>query len=173
MQPYLMIGTVLKPQGIHGEVKIKPYAARLEMFSSWEHIYLEDHGVYTPLPLKVSRIHDGFVYAFLADCASADDAESFRGLDLYIDREHAAPPEDGAVYIADLIGCEAEDEEGNPVGILTDVLQYGSVDTWVFRTPSGTLMAPALLSVFPQVDPEAGKILVCAEKLREVAVLDR
>ena len=76
-------------------------------------------------------------------------------------------------YIADLIGCDAEDEEGNPVGTLTDVLQYGSVDTWVFRTPSGTLMAPALLSVFPEVDPAAGKIRVCAEKLREVAVLDR
>ena len=72
-----------------------------------------------------------------------------------------------------LIGCEAADEEGRPVGTLTDVLQYGSVDTWVFKTPSGaTLMASALLSVFPQVDPEKGKILVCAEKLQEVAVLD-
>ena len=155
MQDYLMIGTVLKPQGIRGEVKIKPYAARVEMFSSWKNLYLEDHGAYSPVPVKASRIHDGFVYAFLADCSSADDAEAFRGRDLYIDREHAAPPEDGAVYIADLIGCEAVDEDGNPVGTLTDVLQYGSVDTWVFRTHSGTLMAPALLSVFPQVDTAA------------------
>ena len=168
-----MIGTVLKPQGIRGECKIKPYAARVELFSSWKKIYLEDHGAFSPIPMKVTRIHEGFVYARLADSMSADDAEAFRGRDLYIDRAHAAPPEDGAVYIADLIGCEAVDEEGRPVGTLTDVLQYGSVDTWVFKTPSGaTLMAPALLSVFPQVDHEAGKILVCAEKLREVAVLD-
>ena len=173
MQDYLMIGTVLKPQGIRGEVKIKPYAARVEMFSSWKNLFLENQGAFSPVPVKVTRIHDGFVYAFLAGCSSADDAEAFRGRDLYIDREHAAPPEDGAVYIADLIGCEAADEDGNPVGTLTDVLQYGSVDTWVFRTPSGTLMAPALLSVFPQVDPAAGRILVCAEKLREVAVFDR
>ena len=173
MQDYLMIGTVLKPQGIRGEVKIKPYAARIEMFSSWKELFLEDHGAFSPVPVKVTRIHDGFVYAFLADCASADDAEVFRGRDLYIDRAHAAPPEDGAVYIADLIGCEAVDEDGHSVGTLTDVLQYGSVDTWVFRTPSGTLMVPALLSVFPQVDPAAGRILVCTEKLREVAVLDR
>ena len=173
MQDYLMIGTVLKPQGIRGEVKIKPYAARVEMFSSWKNLYLEDHGAWTPVPLKVTRIHDGFVYAVLSGSTSADDAEAFRGRDLYIDRAHAAPPEDGAVYIADLIGCEAEDEEGNPVGILTDVLQYGTVDTWVLRTTPGTLMAPALLSVFPEVDPASGKIRVCAEKLREVAFLDR
>ncbi len=173
MQSYLMIGTVLKPQGVRGEVKIKPYAARVEMFSAWKSLFLEEHGAYTPVPLKVTRIHDGFVYAFLADCSSADDAEAFRARDLYIDRAHAAPPEDGAVYIADLVGCQAFDEEGNPVGVLTDVLQYGSVDTWVFRTSGGTMMAPALLSVFPQVDPAAGRILVCAEKLREVAVYDR
>ena len=172
MQDYLMIGTVLKPQGIRGECKIKPYAARIEMFSGWKAIYLEDHGAYTPVPMKVTRIHEGFVYARLAGSASAEEAESFRGRDLYIDRSHAAPAEDGSVYIADLIGCAASDEEGNPVGVLTDVLQYGSVDTWVFRTSSGTMMAPALLAVFPRVDPAAGRITVCAEKLREVAVYD-
>ena len=173
MQDYLMIGTVLKPQGIRGEVKIKPYASRVEMFSSWENLYLEDRGAYTPVPLKTTRIHDGFVYAFLAGCSSADEAEAFRGRDLYIDRAHAAPAEDGAVYIADLIGCEAFDEAENPVGVLTEVLQHGSVDTWVFKTASGSLMAPALLAVFPEVNPLAKRIRVCAEKLREVAVHDR
>ena len=172
MQDYLMIGTVLKPQGIRGEVKIKPYAARVEMFSSWKELYLEDRGAYTPVPLKVTRIHEGFVYAFLAGSSSADDAESFRGRDLYIDRAHAAPPEDGAVFIADLIGCVAEDEAGDPVGTLTDVLQYGSVDTWVFRTGRGTMMAPALLKVFPEVDTARRRITFIPERLEEVAVYE-
>ena len=170
---FLLIGTVLKPQGIRGECKIKPYASRVEMFFSWNQLYLEEKGSYVPVMLKTSRIHDGFVYAYLADSASAGDAESFRGRNLYIDRAHAAPPESGSVYIADLIGCEAVDESERSVGTLTDVLQYGSVDTWVFRTPDGgTLMVPALLSVFPVVDTAAGRITVCSEKLREVAVLD-
>ena len=43
----------------------------------------------------------------------------------------------------------------------------------MFKTASGTLMAPALLAVFPQVDAAARRILVVAEKLREVAVYDR
>ena len=172
MQDYLHIATVLKPQGIRGEVKLKSYAADVELFNTWKTMYLEDRGIYTPIPVKVTRIHDGFVYAILADCASADDAEAWRGRDRYIDRRHAAPAEEGAVLIADLIGCEAVDEAGTPVGTLTNVLQYGSVDTWVFKTAKGTMMAPALLAVFPQVDPAARQILVCAEKLREVAVYD-
>ena len=44
MQEYLMIGTVLKPQGVRGECKIKPYAANVDLFSSWKTLYLEDHG---------------------------------------------------------------------------------------------------------------------------------
>ena len=87
---YMLIGTVLKPQGVRGECKIKPYAARIERFSSWKTLFLEDHGVYSPVPLKVTRIHEGFVYARLAGSASANDAEAFRGRDLYIDRAHAA-----------------------------------------------------------------------------------
>ena len=172
MQDYLMIGTVLKPQGIRGEVKIKSYAAEIGLFHTWKTLYLQDGGTYTPIALKTTRIRDGFVYAVLADCASADDAERLRGRDLYIDRNQAAPAEDGAVLIADLVGCEACYEEGVSVGILTDVLQYGSVDTWVFKTPKGSMLAPALLSVFPRVDPAARKILVCADRLQEVAVYD-
>ena len=172
MRDYLMIGVVLKPQGVRGECKIKPYAADLDRFASWKELYLESGGAYSPVSCKVTRVHDGFIYAVIAGCANANDAEKFRGRELYIDRAHAAPAKNGAVLIADLIGCEAVDETGNTVGVLTDVLQHGTVDTWVFRTPLGTMMAPALLAVFPEVDPENARISVVADRLREVAVFD-
>jgi len=172
MQEYLMIGIVLKPQGLRGECKIRPFAADESLFFDWETLYLKDGDRYTPLSSRVSRIHEGFVYAVLGDCASPEDVEKLRNRELYIDRAHAAPPEEGGVYIADLIGCRALDEEGREIGVLTDVLQHGSVDTWVFRTPSGTMMAPALLSVFPEVQPEEKLISVLSDRLREVAVFE-
>ena len=168
-----MIGEVLKPQGVRGECKIKPYAADLDLFSSWKELYLEKDGIYSPVPCAVNRIHEGFVYAVIGNCRNADDAEKLRGRELYIDRAHAAPPEDGAFFIADLVGCEAVDESGASLGVLVEVLQHGPVDTWVFKTPEGTMMAPALLAVFPEVDPAGRRISVVAEKLREVAVFDR
>jgi len=167
-----MIGTVLKPQGLRGECKIKSYAADTDLFSSWKTLYLKEGSDYSPLPCRVSRIHEGFVYATLGACASAEDAERLRGRELFIDRAHAAMPEEGAVYIADLIGCRAVDETGLEVGVLRDVLQYGSVDTWVFQTPRGSMMAPALFSVFPQVDPEKQLISVVSARLQEVAVFE-
>ena len=170
MNDYLMIGEVLKPQGVRGECKIRSYAADIDRFHDWKTLYRRDGEGYAPVSVRTARIRDGFVYAFLDGSASADDAEKFRGTELFVDRAHAAPAEDGAVLIADLIGCEARDGDGEVIGTLTDVLQYGTVDTWVFRTPEGSLMAPALKEVFPEVDAENKRILVVRERLEEVAV---
>ena len=170
MNDYLMIATVLKPQGIRGECKIRSWAADISLFRQWHMLYRKDGGTYIPVSVKVTRIQDEYVYALLDGSVSADEAEHFRSSDLNVDRAHAAPAKDGAVLIADLIGCEAKDKSGNQIGVLTDVLQYGTVDTWVFRIPGGTLMAPALTTVFLQVNPEQKTILVDTDRLEEVAV---
>ena len=171
MNDYLMIGTVLKPQGVRGECKLRSYAAEIDLFHRWHILYRKTGLVFEPVSVRVARIRDGFVYAFLDGSASTEEAEAFRGTDLYVDRANAAPAEDGAVLIADLIGCEARDENDAVIGTLTDVLQYGTVDTWVFKTDNGTLMAPALKTVFPEVDAENKTIRVVREKLEEVSVL--
>lgn len=172
MIEYLMIGEVLKPQGIRGEAKIKPYAADHDDFRRWKTLFLQDGDAYTPIACKCSRVHDGFAYVTLGDCASPEDVEKLRGRQLFIDRAHAARLDEDTVYICDLVGCEAVDENGNVIGTLTDVLQHGAVDVYVFRTKTGTMMAPALKAVFPRVDVEARRIDVCAERLQEVAVFE-
>ena len=171
MTEYLMIGEVLKPQGLRGECKIKPCAADITLFQRWKTLYREDHGSYVPVSFALRRIHEGFVYAILDGCGSPEEVERLRGERLFIDRAHAAPLEAGAVYIADLIGCRAVDEQGRELGELTDVLQHGSVDTWVFggKRP---FMAPALKAVFPEVDAEARLIRVQSDRLEEVAVFE-
>jgi 16S rRNA processing protein RimM len=63
------------------------------------------------------------------------------------------------------------DEAGQELGVLSDVLQHGTVDTWVFSGPR-PFMAPALRQVFPEVDPEEKRIRVVREKLEEVAVFE-
>ena len=170
MIEYLMIGEVLKPQGIKGEVKIKPYAANHDDFRRWKTLYTRQGEVYLPIKMKCTRVHDGFVYAILGDCASMEDAEKYRAVQLYVDRAHANPLEEDEVYISDLIGCEGIDEAGNSIGVLSDVLQHGVVDVYVFKQRTKSVMAPALKAVFPTVDVAAKRISVVRERLEEVAV---
>lgn len=170
MNEYLMIGEVLKPQGVRGEVKVKPYAADLEAFHDWKTLYLHDGASYQPIKASCSRVHDGFAYVTLGECKTMDDAEKLRGQKLYIDRAHALSLAEDEVYISDLIGCAAVDETGASLGKLTDVLQHGVVDVYVFQSDKGEWMAPALKAVFPAVDVQNRVIRVVREKLDEVAV---
>ena len=170
MNEYLMIATVLKPQGVHGECKLRSYAADIDLFYKWSTLYVKNENGFYPVSVHVSRIKDGFVYAVLNHSDDADSAEKYRGIDLYVDRAHAKAVEGNEVLIEDLIGCEAYDRDGKTIGKLSSVLQYGTVDTWVFNTENGTLMVPALISVFPEVDAEKKIILVNRERLEEVAV---
>ena len=170
MTNYLMIGEVLKPQGIKGEVKIKPYAANHDDFRRWKTLYVKQGESYQPVKIKCNRVHEGFVYATLGECASMEDAEKFRAVQLYVDRPHANPLEEDEVYISDLIGCEGIDEDGKSIGELTDVLQHGMVDVYVFKMKGKSVMAPALKAVFPTVNVAEKRISVVREKLDEVAV---
>ena len=171
MTDFLMIGEVLKPQGIRGECKIRPSAADIYCFKDWDTLYLRNNSAFVPISFRLNRIHEGFVYAVLGNSKTPEDAEHFRGTQLFIDRAHAAPLEKGAYYIADLIGCEAIDRNGQTLGKLKEILQNGPVDTWVFAG-NRPFMAPALLRVFTEVDLSKGKIFVDDAALEEVAVFE-
>ncbi len=170
MIDYLMIGEVLKPQGIKGESKIKPFAANHDDFRRWKTLYIKQGESYQPIKARCSRVHDGFAYVTLGECASMEDAEKLRGVQLYVDRAHANPLDEDEVYISDLIGCEGIDEDGKSIGTLADVLQHGMVDVYVFKAKGKSVMAPALKAVFPTVDVAEKRISVVREKLDEVAV---
>lgn len=75
---YLMIATVLKPQGVRGECKLRSWAADIERFRRWTTLYRKSGTVFEPVSVRVARIRDGFVYAYLNDSSDADQAESFR-----------------------------------------------------------------------------------------------
>ena len=104
MTEYLMIGEVLKPQGLRGECKIRPHAADLSLFETWTTLYRrEKDGSFTPVSLALRRIHDGFVYAVLGDCRSPEDAEMLRDI---LKNEYGKEV-DLITYIGSVIGAHA------------------------------------------------------------------
>ena len=116
-------------------MKVRPYAADPDMFLEWTTLYLQQGKSYLPRKAHCSRVHDGFAYLTLEGVTDRDGAEALRGTQLWIDRAHACQLPEDACYVCELMGCRAVDETGTEIGTLTDVLQYGSVDTYVFQTP--------------------------------------
>lgn len=169
---YLSIGEVLKPQGVRGQVKIRPDTNDPARFMALEQAYVQRGEGYAAWPVDDVSVRDGYVYCTLNHAQTRDDAEKQRGEMLFIDRAHAVPLGENEYYISDLIGCSVQGQDGQVIGVLKDVLQPGANDVYEIKTPTGMMYLAVLPFVVLHVDAIAGKIVIDETRLPEVAVLE-
>lgn len=172
LSEYLLIGQVLRPQGIKGQVKVRPDTDDPERFLDLDTVYLDKGGAYEAVSVDEISVREDGVYLRLANAQTRDEAEKQRNWLLYVDRAHAVALNEDETFICDLIGCRAVDTQGRGLGRVTDVLQPGGNDVYVIKTPRGNMLLPALKFVIPTVDVKKGEIVVDEKRLPEVAVCD-
>ena len=170
LSEYLLIGAVLRPQGVKGQVKVRPDTDDPERFLDLNQVFLKQSDGYTAAPVADVSVRDDGVYLRLQNAQTRDEAEKQRGWMLYIDREHARPLAENETFICDLIGCKAVDTQGHEIGVVQDVLQPGGNDVYVIKTPKGEMLLPALKHVVPVIDVKKGIMTVDEARLPEVAV---
>ena len=166
LDEYLAVGEIVRPQGIRGELKVKPLTDDPGRYFDLKRVRVEGE----MRAIHCLRVHDGFAYVRLEGVYSREGAEALRGALLYIHRDDAVALPEDTEFICDLIGCHATDTEGADCGVLSDVLQPGGCDVYVFRGPRGELLVPALKKVILKVDVRGKRMLLDAQGLRETAV---
>ena len=172
LSQYLMIGEITKPQGVRGEVKVRPCTCDPERFEGLETVYVERGGAYEPLRITVNRLGADAVFMNVAGVADRDAAEKLRGTRLYIDRAHAVELDEDTNFLTDLYGLRGAVDDGRDLGKLTDVMQPGGNDVYVFKGPLGEVLVPALKSVVLSVDLGKGEMRLNGKRLDEVAVFE-
>ena len=170
LSTHLMIGEVLRPQGIKGIVKVRPDTDDPGRFEKLETVFVKQGEAYKAVPVDEASVREDGVYLRLNGAQTRDEAEKQRDFMLYVDRAHAVELGEDETFICDLIGCRAVDLQGNELGTVKDVLQPGGNDVYVIQTPRGEMLIPALKHVIPTVDVEQGVIVVDEKRLPEVAV---
>lgn len=163
----LVIGEVLKPQGIRGELKIKTFTDFPEDVKAFKTVYIEG----TPYKILSFRVGvDGMVYVGLRGIPDRNTAELFRGKLLEGEREDAPELEEGQYYIVDIIGLSCETEDGEVLGVVKDVTNLSS-DVYTLEKDGKQILFPAVNGVVRKVDLEAKKLIVDREKFFQIAVL--
>lgn len=171
-QEYLLLGEIVRPQGIRGEVKVRHYTDDPERFLDLEMVYLKRGDKYEAVNVLDARVQKDDVYLALEGVEDRNEAEKLRGVQLWVDRENAVELGEDEVFIADILGAKAFDTQGNALGVLKDVLTPGGVDVFVLKTPRGTLMFPALKTVLLELNPDEGRIVLDENRLEEVALYE-
>ncbi len=170
MSAYYRIGLIARTHGVHGAVKLDPLTDDVGRFRGLTEAFAELHGTYTPVQLCVQSVSPDAVIVKIAGYDTPEAANALRGGYLCVDRAHAVKLPENSYFVADLIGCDTFDTDGNAYGKLTNVYETGAND--VYEIAHGKLMVPALRRVLHEVDVDAGRITFDADVLKEVGLFE-
>ena len=168
---FLLIGEIVRPQGIRGEVKVRALSEDKTRYSRLKKVFAGDPAQRQEYAVLKGRCSGEFAYLTLSGVETRDEAEKLRGTLLYVSREEAIQLEEGRYFVCDLIGLRAKLQDGTEVGELRDVLSPNPYcDVYVFSTPRGEMQMPALKRVILSVDLENREIVLDGAVLEEIAL---
>ncbi len=162
----LVIGEVLKPQGIRGEIKVKTFTDSPEDVKEFGVVYIDDKE-YKILSFRVGT--DGAAYLGLRGVPDRNAAELLRGKKLEGDRRDAPELEEGQYYIVDVIGLSCETEDGEKLGVVKSIANLSS-DVYTIEKAGKNILFPAVKGVIVKVDLENKKLIIDKKVFDEIAV---
>ena len=155
----VLLGIVGAPHGIRGEVRVKSYTADPADLGRYGPLTAEDGRRFEVAAIRPAR--DVVVVRF----KGLDDrnaAEALNGVKLFVARAVLPPPEDEDEFLhADLVGLRAETEQGEQLGHVSAIHNFGGGDMLELQPARG----PSLLFAFtrvvvPVIDIAGGRVVI-------------
>lgn len=121
-----------------------------------------------PSRIENVRFHGDVALISLAGIDTVEKARELRGKAVRISGADARPLEAGEYFIFQLIGLTASTREGEPLGVVVDLIETGAHDVLVIapkgttasRSPANEILVPNQESFVHDIDPVAGTITV-------------
>ena len=163
----VLIGKIVKPQGINGELKIYPNDDKLNQFKNITQIYFSTNT--EPISVKSWKIRGEFIYVTLPNVKDRDQAESYRNKDVYVD-DNQINLNPNTYFTDDIISCEVYDEQDNYLGTILDIENYGATDIFVILQEGRQVMVPFATRIFINIDVNNKKIIANRQLYEEAKV---
>lgn len=125
------LAVIIGAHGVTGEVRLKLFAENVES--------LKAHKRFNDGALTLKSVRDGpnGAIARFAEIADRTAAERMRGTELTIPRDALPPLAEGEYYHADLIGLPAVSTDGEALGTVVAVENFGAGDVIEIERPTG------------------------------------
>lgn len=157
---WALVGEIVGVFGVRGELKVRPLSDFPERFAAGVTLYLGDR--HEPHTITRSRLRPGSHIVALSGIESANDAERLRGQSLAIPTSALAPLAPDQFYQHDVLGLRVIHVNGEPLGVIVDIINAGPTDIYVVRNEAtgAEHMLPAVKEFVKQVDLAAGVMRV-------------
>jgi 16S rRNA processing protein RimM len=153
MDRYLT-GTILKPKGLKGELKVMPVTDYPERFLSRKEYYVgKSDGEAIRRNVVRASFAKGFAWLFFEGIETREDAESLCGMHLYIEEKELQPMPDDRAYVHDLVGLSVIDGSGSEAGMVTGLLQMPAHEVYEVTMSDGrVVLIPAIDEFITGID---------------------
>jgi len=161
------MGVFGAPQGVRGEIRVKSLTGEPNAIGAYGP--LTDKGRKRAFTFESLRALKGdMLVARVAGVSTREAAEALKAVEIFARRDQLPPPNEDEFYCDDLVGLEAVDAGGAPLGRVLSLMNYGGGDILEIERAQGgeTLLLPFTRSVAPRIDFDAGRIVI--EPPREV-----
>ncbi len=160
---YLKLGTIIKTRGLKGEVKVFSTTHFAEdRYQKGNVVYLVNEKQTVEIPVHVSKysFSQGFDYVTFEEMPDINLVEKYLKYDIVIKKEESQELGEDMYYFDDLKMCLVYDQNGNEVGIVTEVEEFTSRETLrIKRKDKPDLLLPFITDVFiTNVDIEHKRI---------------
>ncbi|MEB3414711.1 ribosome maturation factor RimM [Alteriqipengyuania sp. WL0013] len=149
------LAAITGAHGVAGEVRLKLFGEGLEALEA--HRSFNTHVPGGTLTLKKLRSDNkGGAIARFAEVPDRTAAEALRGTALEVPRDALPALEEGEFYHADLLGLPAVTTEGEPIGTVIAVENFGATDIVEIERdpPPAKGMRTVMVPLTPEAVPE-------------------
>ncbi|MFN3583434.1 ribosome maturation factor RimM [Phenylobacterium sp.] len=154
----ILVGRVAGAFGVRGEVRITSFTADPLALLDYRELKREDGS--PGLTLLSGRPAKGGLVVRAREVETREQAEGLRGLRLYIPRDILPEPDEDEFYVTDLIGLSVETPEGEPLGRVKHVQDFGAGDLLEIEPPEGaSWYLPFTREAVPEVRIAEGRIV--------------
>ena len=167
--PRVCLGAIAGAHGVRGQVRIKAFTEVPEDLTAYGP--LGDEAGRRRFRISLTGRSKGNLLAKIAGVTDRDAAEALRGTRLYVARDALPAPEDEETfYHADLIGLLAETPEGEALGRVRQIHNFGAGDVLevVPEDAGEARFLPFTKAVVPDLDLAGGRLTVVPPAEAEV-----
>lgn len=155
---FLVIGRVLGPIGLNGDVRAQFLTDFPERFERLETVYVGES--LRPHRVQTVRMEPGTAVLHFSGIDDATAAHALSNLDLQVPIGDAADLPPDQYFWHQIIGIEVWTDDGTFLGKVADVLRTGSNDVYVVHDGAREVLLPAIEDVVRSIDLRANRMVV-------------
>lgn len=156
----VLLGEIGAAQGLKGEVRLRSYTQEPADIAAYGP--LQDETGARLIEIERVRVTPKVLIARIKGVTTREAAEALTRTKLYLPRARLPERGEGEWYVAELIGLDAVDAQGAPLGTVVAVHNFGAGDIVEVALAGGgeNLLVLFTEATVPEVDIENGRLVL-------------